>query len=79
MEETPLTPWQQYKKNLGTTKPWDVINNKNKISDQEAELRFSICEECESLIKITNQCKECGCFMKLKTKLQNAVCPLGKW
>ena len=28
---------------------------------------------------ITQQCKKCGCFMKIKTKLKNATCPLQKW
>jgi hypothetical protein len=31
------------------------------------------------LIKLTSQCKKCGCFMEAKTKLPNAECPIGKW
>lgn len=41
--------------------------------------RMSICLECPELIKITKQCKKCGCFMSVKTKLTNAACPLEKW
>ncbi len=41
--------------------------------------RYSICENCDRLTNITKQCRECGCFMKLKVKLAEAVCPLGKW
>ncbi len=41
--------------------------------------RYSICESCDRLTNITKQCRECGCFMKLKVKLAEAVCPLGKW
>jgi len=41
--------------------------------------RIETCKSCEYLIKITNTCKKCGCFMSLKTKLENAVCPIGKW
>lgn len=41
--------------------------------------RIKTCKSCEHLIKITNTCKKCGCFMSLKTKLENAVCPIGKW
>jgi hypothetical protein len=41
--------------------------------------RIETCKSCEHLIKITNTCKKCGCFMSLKTKLEDAVCPIGKW
>ena len=72
--------WQEYKKNLGTTRPWDIVNpTVPKVNESLAETRFYICEECPELIKLTSQCKKCGCFMKLKVKLEQAVCPLGKW
>jgi hypothetical protein len=78
--DTPLTAWQEYKKKLGETRPWDVLNpNVERSSEEEAERRMSICVECPSLLKLTNQCKECGCVMSLKTKLEKATCPLGKW
>lgn len=75
-----MNAWQEYKKNLGTTRPWDFINPNTEYATEEVSTtRFSICETCPSLIKLTGQCKECGCFMKLKAKLKEAVCPLGKW
>ena len=75
-----MSAWNEYKKKLGTTRPWDLLNpNEEKVSDEEASKRFSICEECPELIKITKQCKQCGCFMKLKTQLKEAKCPIGKW
>jgi hypothetical protein len=75
-----MSAWKEYKKKLGTTRPWDMINpNVELVSEEEATARMSICEECPSLLKATRQCKECGCFMKLKTKLKKAECPLGKW
>jgi len=75
-----MTPWQEYKKKLGDTRPWDLVNpNVAKVEEHEALKRLEICETCPSLLKLTHQCKECGCFMKLKTKLAEAVCPLGKW
>ena len=78
--EEPLTAWQEYKKKLGEARPWDVLNpNVERSSEVEAERRMSICQECPSLLKLTNQCKECGCVMNLKTKLEKATCPLGKW
>ena len=75
-----MTPWQEYKKKLGTTRPWDIVNpNKEHASDEEANLRLATCEVCPSFLKLTHQCKECGCFMKIKVKLKEAECPLGKW
>jgi len=75
-----MSAYQEWKKNLGTTRPWDLSNqNKERSTETDANKRYAICEACPSLLKVTHQCKECGCFMKLKVKLQQAVCPLGKW
>jgi hypothetical protein len=61
-------------------KPWDLINpNSEWATEQIASERYSICKECPELIKLTKQCKKCGCFMAAKTKLQKANCPIGKW
>jgi len=74
------SPWQQWKKNLGETRPWDLINpSEPKVSKEQAEERFNICKTCPFLIPLTSQCKKCGCMMKLKTKLLKAECPEGKW
>ena len=75
-----MNAWQEYKKKLGDTRPWHILNSNAIVdSDQKVIDRYAICEQCPSLIKLTKQCKECGCFMPLKVKLINAVCPLGKW
>ena len=72
--------WQRYKQNLGETRPWDLVNPSTDWADKEtSEQRYSICKECPELIRLTKQCKKCGCFMVSKTKLQAASCPLGKW
>lgn len=63
-----------------TVRPWDILNkNIEKVADDIKNERLSICLECPRLIKATKQCKECGCFMDLKTRLFEADCPLGKW
>ena len=49
------------------------------IDEEKAKERFSICKGCPELIKLTTQCKKCGCFMKIKTKIELATCPIGKW
>lgn len=64
----------------GDVKPWDMVNpQEEKVSDEEATRRFDICKSCPELIKLTKQCRNCGCFMAAKTKLEKATCPIGKW
>lgn len=50
------------------------------LVDREIGLeRARICASCEELFKPTFTCKQCLCFMKIKVKIPNAYCPLGKW
>jgi len=65
---------------MDDVKPWDLINpNKPKSSEEISAYRLEICKACDFYRAKTNQCKKCGCFMKLKTTLANAKCPIGKW
>lgn len=80
------TPWQEWKKKnaerqqTGVVRPWDFFNPDTEYADQPLALeRWNICAECPKLQKATGTCSECGCFMKLKVKLQEATCPLDKW
>ena len=43
--------------------------------------RINVCYPCpESDRKITGLfCKVCGCNMKIKARVKQADCPLGKW
>lgn len=59
-------------------RPWDLFTAYRADSDS-IEHRMKICRECDRFIKVTAQCKECGCFMKGKTLLAEAECPLSKW
>lgn len=62
------------------SRPWDLFNkNIGRVQGEISEERLSICKQCPELIKLTTQCKKCGCFMNAKTKLPNAECPIGKW
>jgi hypothetical protein len=75
-----MSAWQEYKKKLGETRPWDFLDpNVERATEEESEKRFNICLECPEIINTTKQCKQCGCFMRAKTKLKNATCPLNKW
>jgi hypothetical protein len=63
-----------------SAKLWDLINpNIGRVSQDVLEKRLSICSSCEHFIKLTKQCKKCGCFMRLKGSLPHAECPVGKW
>jgi len=77
---TEKSAWQKYKENLGDVRPWDLLNPSTEWLDESLSTeRYNICKSCPELIKITNQCKKCGCFMAAKTKMQAAKCPIGKW
>ena len=53
------------------------------VSKEIEEARFVICESntCGKFITSHNICDECKCFMRIKTKLPDARCPLNppKW
>jgi hypothetical protein len=61
-------------------RPTDIINpNTEWVDESLFNQRYSICKACPELIKLTKQCKKCGCFMAVKSKMKAASCPLGKW
>ena len=48
------------------------------LHDQDIiDKRWDICTGCEFLNN--NKCEKCGCFMKVKTRVATASCPIGKW
>jgi hypothetical protein len=65
---------------MGDTRPWDIFNPATEyVVDEVFNERYSICKACPKFIKTTSQCKECGCFMAVKAKIENAACPIQKW
>jgi hypothetical protein len=85
---TQLSDWEKFKQDsqgysesiARSVRPWDFFNpNTEYVDKEEAANRLDICKGCPFLIKATVQCKKCGCFMKAKTKLKQAVCPEGQW
>jgi len=60
-------------------KPWDLINGSPRSEEEVAKSRLEICRTCEYFRPKTETCRKCGCFMKAKTMLLNAKCPIGKW
>lgn len=61
-------------------KPWDLLNPKQPRSSKDLiEHRLEICMACEFYRPNRDRCSKCGCFMNLKTRLENARCPVKKW
>jgi hypothetical protein len=56
-----------------------LLNPRKYVTDAQRAARLDICNTCPQLTKHSKQCKECGCFVFLKTKLSSEKCPLGKW
>jgi hypothetical protein len=44
---------------------------------EEIEKRQTLCESCD--FYDSGRCLKCGCFMKVKSKMQSSSCPLKKW
>jgi len=49
------------------------------LLDEQRDSRLETCRACENFISLSSQCKLCGCFMKAKTWLPEAKCPIDKW
>jgi hypothetical protein len=61
-------------------RPWDLFKKSQpKTIEGVREKRLEICKSCEHFIKLSHQCKKCGCFMDAKTRIRAATCPVGKW
>lgn len=58
---------------------FNVIDLIKPVSNETQQNRISICNECVEFNKTTHICDQCGCFMPIKTKLENQKCPLGNW
>jgi hypothetical protein len=57
---------------------FDLVNPARPRADKETRTaRMSICKSCDRYSNY--RCSECGCFMKTKTILADAMCPIGKW
>ena len=60
---------------LSTMKAW---KQKGFKKSEYADKRFDICKSCDFL-KNETTCTLCGCYMKSKTKIKGAKCPIDKW
>lgn len=48
-------------------------------SDTDRTERLLICHSCEFYHRRTKRCKQCGCHIPAKIKLQASECPIKKW
>ena len=53
--------------------------NKFFVPNEIYEERMSICKSCVFYFKPTGTCKDCGCFMKIKSRLATMSCSQRKW
>ena len=53
--------------------------NKFFVTNEIYEERMSICRSCVFYFKPTGTCKDCGCFMKIKSRLATMSCSQRKW
>jgi len=65
--------------NQDDVRPWDLLKSGNRTPEEISNTRLEICKTCEWFRPKSQTCKKCGCFMRLKTTLEHAKCPIGKW
>ena len=68
----------------GVKSLFDIATNAAKGIDQSvpeevAKYRLDICNNCPRLFAPTGNCKDCGCFVRAKTKIKQEACPNGYW
>jgi hypothetical protein len=49
------------------------------MPEGESERRLNTCRACPEFVPESSQCRQCGCYMNLKTQLATSACPLGLW
>jgi hypothetical protein len=59
--------------------PLDLLSSDNYTTKDTRDGRLNTCKDCDRLFKPTRTCRECGCFMAVKTWLKDATCPIGHW
>jgi|14_taG_2_1085336.scaffolds.fasta_scaffold03969_4 Rieske Fe-S protein len=58
-----------------------IIDNRIFLSKVEQDKRLSICNDCEYKGEYLDVmvCTNCGCPLKVKSKIQGFHCPIKKW
>ena len=58
---------------------WALWAFDTKESREVSKPRMAICKECPYRIKLTDTCRECGCYLPAKTRVPDETCPLLRW
>jgi len=75
-----MSVWNKFKEAMAAeAKPWHLAIPEKYADKETANKRYEICLQCPELTEKTKICKQCGCFMGAKTKIELARCPLKKW
>lgn len=56
-----------------------IQNGFKNVSEETKNSRLEICKSCEFFNESLYQCKQCGCFLKIKTSWATEKCPIDKW
>jgi len=65
----------------------DLLDLNKYVSKEELIERLTLCNTCPERLKASegkpltkfSRCPECGCFLRLKARLETEECPLGDW
>lgn len=64
---------------LAIIEGWWYYLTSNRDARARSKPRTEICSTCNLKDKRLNLCKDCGCFLPAKTRVEDAQCPIGKW
>lgn len=56
-----------------------VASGGKTVDADEQARRLSICAECPFFVAGKHRCRKCGCWLKLKARVEAFHCPIDKW
>ena len=56
-----------------------VANGAPVVNGNMQEERMNICRSCDQFDEQSIRCKDCKCFLEVKSRMATEVCPLNKW
>jgi ribosomal protein L32 len=56
-----------------------MMNGFRPVNNSVRQERLDICKKCELYQESNKTCKECGCYLEIKTSWVSESCPEGKW
>jgi hypothetical protein len=49
------------------------------VGQAEKDRRLDVCRACDRFEAAAGRCRECGCRMNWKARIESLDCPLGRW